>query len=109
MYDQNSKTHTESLIVLPTKNHKQEAKDTVVTSVYDIIITDPGDALILLVKELRDTTKQKLKVIDSMLDGGSLSLGTCLSAKEANDIKHRLEKAGATVQVVQRLIEEDIR
>jgi len=68
-------------------------------SEFDVILTGFGDAKIGVIKEVRAITGLGLKEAKELVEGGGKAVKEKVSKEEAEEIKKKLEAAGATVEV----------
>jgi large subunit ribosomal protein L7/L12 len=66
---------------------------------FDVILTGAGAAKIQVIKTVREITGLGLKEAKDMVDGAPKAVKEGVKEEEANDIKAKLEEAGATVEV----------
>ncbi|MBB43334.1 MAG: 50S ribosomal protein L7/L12 [Rhodospirillaceae bacterium] len=66
---------------------------------FDVVLTGFGDKKINVIKEVRGITGLGLKEAKDLVEGVPKSLKEGISKDEANEIKTKLEDAGATVEV----------
>lgn len=66
-------------------------------SSFDVELTSPGDSKINVIKAVRELTGQGLKEAKDMVDGAPVVVKEGASKEEAEEIKGKLEEAGATV------------
>lgn len=66
---------------------------------FDVVLTVAGDKKINVIKEVRVITGLGLKEAKDLVEGAPKSVKEGVSKDEAEDIKKKLEAAGATVQV----------
>lgn len=66
---------------------------------YDVVLVEPGDSLILLMRELRDLTGKNLREIQIILDSSPSAIGEALALIDATALKKRVEKTGARLEV----------
>ncbi|MCE2517499.1 MAG: 50S ribosomal protein L7/L12 [Alphaproteobacteria bacterium] len=66
---------------------------------FDVILASAGDKKINVIKEVRTITGLGLKEAKDLVEGAPKPLKEGVSKDEANDIKAKLEEAGATVEV----------
>jgi len=71
-----------------------EAKDT-----FDVILTDAGANKINVIKEVRGITNLGLKEAKDLVEGAPKPVKEGVNKDEAEQIKKKLEDAGAKVQV----------
>src|ERR1700740_2079669 len=71
-----------------------EAKDT-----FDVILTDAGANKINVIKEVRAVTNLGLKEAKDLVEGAPKAVKEGVNKDEAEQIKKKLEDAGAKVQV----------
>ena len=71
-----------------------EAKDT-----FDVILTDAGANKINVIKEVRAVTNLGLKEAKDLVEGAPKPVKEGVNKDEAEQIKKKLEDAGAKVQV----------
>jgi large subunit ribosomal protein L7/L12 len=66
-------------------------------STFDIEITEVGESKINVIKAVREITGEGLKEAKAVVDGVPVMLKEGISKEEAEDLKGKLEAAGATV------------
>ncbi len=66
---------------------------------FDVILTGFGDKKINVIKEVRGVTGLGLKEAKDLVEGVPKPLKEGVSKDEAEEIKSKLEEAGATVEV----------
>jgi large subunit ribosomal protein L7/L12 len=66
---------------------------------FDVVLTAAGDKKIQVIKEVRAITGLGLKEAKDLVDGAPGKVKEKVSAAEAEEIKKKLEEAGATVEV----------
>lgn len=66
---------------------------------FDVIIKDGGAAKIQVIKVVKEITGLGLKEAKDIVDGAPKEVKTKVSKAEAEDLKAKLEAAGATVEV----------
>ena len=66
---------------------------------FDVILASAGDKKINVIKEVRTITGLGLKEAKDLVEGAPKPLKEGVSKEEADDIKGKLEEAGATVEV----------
>ena len=66
---------------------------------FDIELTSAGDKKVGVIKVVREITGLGLKEAKDMVDNAPTVIKEDLSEDEANDMKAKLEEAGATVEV----------
>ena len=66
---------------------------------FDVILAAAGDKKINVIKEVRTITGLGLKEAKDLVEGAPKAIKEGASKDEANDIKAKLEEAGATVEV----------
>ncbi|ABJ57277.1 50S ribosomal protein L7/L12 [Oenococcus oeni] len=64
---------------------------------FDVELTEPGQAKIGVIKAVRDATGLGLKESKDLVDGAPSVIKKDLNESDANDLKSKLEAAGATV------------
>lgn len=64
---------------------------------FDVELTESGQAKIKVIKAVRDATGLGLKESKDLVDGAPSVVKEGLSEDDANDLKSKLEAAGATV------------
>ena len=67
---------------------------------FDVILKSVGQAKINVIKTVRSITDLGLKEAKELVDSAPKALKEGISETEANDIKAKLEEAGAEVEVV---------
>ena len=68
-------------------------------SEFDVILTAAGDKKINVIKEVRTITGLGLKEAKDLVEGAPKVVKEGVAEAEANDIKAKLEAAGATVEL----------
>lgn len=71
-----------------------EAKDE-----FDVVLTGAGDKKINVIKEVRGITGLGLKEAKEMVEGAPKTIKEAAPKAEAEEIKEKLEAAGATVEL----------
>ncbi len=66
---------------------------------FDVILVSPGASKINVIKEVRTITGLGLKEAKDLVDAGGKAVKEQVSKEEAEDIKGKLEAAGAEVEV----------
>lgn len=66
---------------------------------FDVIITSAGGSKINVIKEVRAITALGLKEAKDLVDGAPKPVKEGVKKEEADEIKAKLEAAGATVEV----------
>ena len=66
---------------------------------FDVILTEAGQEKVKVIKVVKDITGLGLKDAKALVDGAPKPVKEGVSQDEANDIKAKLEEAGATVEV----------
>jgi len=66
---------------------------------FDVILVSPGDKKIAVIKEVRAITGLGLKEAKDVVDAGGKAVKEGVSKAEADEIKEKLEAAGATVEL----------
>ncbi len=66
---------------------------------FDVVLTAAGDKKIQVIKEVRAITGLGLKEAKDLVDGAPEKVKEKVSAAEAEEIKKKLEEAGATVEI----------
>ena len=67
---------------------------------FDVVLKSCGQAKINVIKVVRSLTDLGLKEAKELVDSAPKALKESISETEANDIKAKLEEAGAEVEVV---------
>lgn len=68
-------------------------------SEFDVILKAPGGNKIAVIKEVRAITGLGLKEAKDMVDAGGKAIKEGVSKEEAEEVKDKLEAAGAEVEV----------
>ena len=68
-------------------------------SEFDIMLTSAGDKKINVIKEIRTFTTLGLKEAKDLVDGAPKEVKSGVNKKEAEEIKKKLEAAGAKVEL----------
>lgn len=66
---------------------------------FDVILVSPGDKKIAVIKEVRAITGLGLKEAKDVVDAGGKAVKEGATKAEAEEIKEKLEAAGATVEL----------
>lgn len=66
---------------------------------FDVILVATGDKKIAVIKEVRAITGLGLKEAKDVVDAGGKAVKEGVSKAEADEIKEKLEAAGATVEL----------
>ncbi|MCK9332564.1 MAG: 50S ribosomal protein L7/L12, partial [Candidatus Cloacimonetes bacterium] len=68
-------------------------------SEFDVILTSAGDKKINVIKVVREITNLGLKEAKDLVDSAPKPINEKVSKEEAENIKKKLEDAGATVEL----------
>ena len=66
---------------------------------FDVVLADAGANKINVIKEVRGITSLGLKEAKDLVDGAPKTVKEAVSKAEAEDIKKKLEAAGAKVEL----------
>ncbi len=66
---------------------------------FDVVLTSAGAKKIAVIKEVRAITGLGLKEAKELVDGAPNAVKEAASKDEAEEIKNKLEEAGATVEL----------
>ena len=66
---------------------------------FDVILTSAGDKKVNVIKVVREITGLGLKESKDLVDGAPKPVKEKVNKDEANDIKAKLEEAGASVEI----------
>ena len=66
---------------------------------FDVILTSAGAKKIAVIKAVREITGLGLKEAKALVDGAPKAVKEAVSESEANEVKDKLEAAGAGVEV----------
>ncbi|WP_334175172.1 50S ribosomal protein L7/L12 [Pseudoxanthobacter sp.] len=66
---------------------------------FDVILVDAGDKKINVIKEVRAITSLGLKEAKDLVEGAPKPIKEAVSKAEAEELKKKLEEAGAKVEV----------
>ncbi len=66
---------------------------------FDVVLASAGDKKIAVIKVVKDLTGLGLKEAKDLVDGAPKPVKQGVSKAEADDIKAKLEEAGATVEI----------
>lgn len=66
---------------------------------FDVILTSAGDKKINVIKVVRELTALGLKEAKALVDEAPKPVKEKITKEEANDIKAKLEEAGASVEI----------
>ena len=84
---------------LPINKKKTAATEDAAPSTVTVSITDAGAAKVAVIKVVREITGLGLKESKDLVDNAGSAIKENISVEEANEIKAKLEEAGATVEV----------
>ncbi|MBL4715632.1 MAG: 50S ribosomal protein L7/L12 [Bacteroidetes bacterium] len=68
-------------------------------STFDVVLTSPGGAKLAVVKAVKEITGLGLKESKDLVDGAPKAVKEGVSKQEAEDIKTKLEEAGAEIEL----------
>ncbi len=68
-------------------------------SAFDVILKSGGGTKISVIKIVREVTGKGLKEAKDLVDGAPQVVKSGIKKEEADDIKKKLEEAGATVEL----------
>lgn len=77
-----------------SQDSKEESKDE-----YDVILSTIGSKKISVIKEVRSITGLGLKEAKDLVEGAPKAVKESIAKSEAEEIKSKLEAAGATVEL----------
>jgi len=66
---------------------------------FDVILTAAGDKKVQVIKAVREITGLGLKEAKALVDGAPSPVKEAVAKEEAEEIKGKLEEAGASVEV----------
>ena len=66
---------------------------------FDVILTGFGDSKVAVIKEVRGITGLGLKEAKELVEAGGKPVKEKISKEEAEEMKQKLEAAGATVEI----------
>ncbi|WP_445665542.1 50S ribosomal protein L7/L12 [Fodinibius sp. AD559] len=66
---------------------------------FDVVLNGPGDKKIAVIKEVRSITGLGLKEAKELVDNAPNPVKEAVSKEEAEDLKSKLEEAGAEVEL----------
>lgn len=66
---------------------------------FDVVLISPGDKKIGVIKVVREITGLGLKEAKALVDGAPAAVKEAVSKDEADDVKGKLEEAGAQIEV----------
>ncbi|MEX0584468.1 MAG: 50S ribosomal protein L7/L12 [Natronospirillum sp.] len=66
---------------------------------FDVVLTAIGEKKVNVIKAVREITGQGLKEAKAMVDGAPATVKEGASKEEADQLKAKLEEAGATVEL----------
>ncbi|OGX19535.1 MAG: 50S ribosomal protein L7/L12 [Omnitrophica WOR_2 bacterium RBG_13_44_8] len=66
---------------------------------FDVVLTAAGDKKIQVIKEVRAITGLGLKEAKDLVDGAPAKVKEKISTAEAEEIKKKLEEAGASIEI----------
>jgi large subunit ribosomal protein L7/L12 len=68
-------------------------------TIFDVILTGPGDKKIQVIKVVRSLTSLGLKEAKELVDGAPKAVKEGVNKDEADDARKLLEEAGASVEI----------
>ncbi len=68
-------------------------------SEFDVMLVSPGDSKINVIKAVKEITGKGLKEAKEMVDGAPTAIKEGAPTAEAEELKKKLEEAGATVEL----------
>ena len=66
---------------------------------YDIVLKDAGDQKILIIKAIKDLTEMPLGEAKALVESAPKNIKEAVPKEEAQEIKAKLEEAGATIEL----------
>jgi len=66
---------------------------------FDVVLTGAGEKKVNVIKAVREITGQGLKEAKAMVDGAPATVKEGASKEEAEELKTKLEEAGASVEL----------
>ena len=84
---------------VPTSEGGTGSSDAEEKTSFDVELKESGSQKIAVIKVVREITSLGLKEAKDMVDGAPKIIKTGLSKAEAEEIKSKLEAAGATAQI----------
>ena len=85
-----------AMAAAPTAEAKEEAPE---KTEFDVVLTNVGDKKIQVIKEVRAITGLGLKEAKALVDQIPAPVKEGIPKEEAEEIKKKLEEAGATVEI----------
>jgi len=85
-----------AMAAAPTGDAIEEAEE---QTEFDVIMTAVGDKKIQVIKAVREITGLGLKDAKGLVDAAPKAVKEGIASEEAEEIKTRLEEAGATVEL----------
>ena len=67
---------------------------------YDVLLKDSGEQKVVVIKTVKDLTDLPLSEAKALVDGAPKNIKEGVAKEEANNMKVKLEEAGATVELV---------
>ena len=83
----------------PAAGGEQESGD-VQKDKYDVLLKDPGAQKVAVIKAVKDLTDLPLGEAKAIVDAAPKNVKEGVAKEEAEDIKSKLEEAGATVELI---------
>lgn len=90
----------------PATETKVSSSGVVKQIVYDVILLTPGNSKIEVIKAIREITRLGLKDSKELVDTAPQPVKKGIDKKEAEEIKAKLEEAGARVEIKEGDVEE---
>ncbi len=85
-----------AMAAAPTGDATEEAEE---QTEFDVMLTAVGDKKIQVIKAVREITGLGLKDAKGLVDAAPKAVKEGIASEEAEEIKTRLEEAGATVEL----------
>jgi large subunit ribosomal protein L7/L12 len=76
-----------------------EAEEVVEKVIFDVVLKDAGEKKINVIKAVREVTTLGLKEAKDLVEGAPAKVREGVQKDEAEQIKKKLEEAGATVEL----------
>ena len=95
--DRNDALNEMNYLLLKLTVPKEETKNT--DNGYTVWLTDPGQKKIMVIKEVRALTNLGLKEAKDLVEGAPKTVKEGIGKEEAEEIKKKLEAAGAKVEL----------
>ena len=78
----------------------EEAEGSGAKDKFDVLLKDPGAQKVAVIKAIKDLTELPLSEAKALVDGAPKNIKDGVAKEEAEEMKSKLEEAGATVELI---------